>query len=189
MTILRKIGIGIVVLLVFIFGYIWTAYNSLVTKDELINTQFAQVETQYQRRFDLMPNLVASVKGAMAQEKEVFEKLADARSKYSGAKNSDQKIAASAEVDSAFSRLLVVMENYPQLKSVETVQTLMSQIEGTENRISVERKRYNDTIKDFNIMIKRIPSKWVANYMDLSEKTYFEAVKGSEVAPKVDFNK
>ncbi len=189
MSTTKKVWIGIAIVAVLIIGYIWLTYNKFVTLDELVNNQWAQVETQYQRRLDLMPNLVESVKGAMSQEQEVFGKLADARAKYSGATTPDQKIAASAGVESAFARLLVVMENYPQLKSIETVQTLMVQIEGTENRISVERKRYNETIKDLNVMVKRIPSKWIASSAGFSGRAYFEAAEGSEIAPKVDFNK
>lgn len=176
----------IIVIVVLLGGYIWSTYNKLVTTNENIDNQWAQVETQYQRRFDLIPNLVESVKGAMAQEQKVFGDLAAARANYSGAQNADQKAGAATQVESALSRLLVIMENYPDLKSSETVQTLMAQLEGTENRVSVERKRYNDTIKVFNVLVKRFPSSIVAGWLNYNERIYFEAVEGSDVAPAVD---
>lgn len=166
--------------------YYWSTYNSLVSVNESVNNQWAQVETQYQRRFDLIPNLVESVKGVMQQEQEIFLALADARSRYAGAATNDQKVAAASEVEGALARLLVVMENYPQLKSADTVQTLMIQLEGTENRISVERKRFNDLVRDYNTMIKRVPAKWIASSLDYTEKAYFDAVEGSDVAPAVN---
>jgi len=178
------IGIGVVAVIGVI--YIWTTYNRLITINETIDNQWAQVETQYQRRFDLIPNVVSAVKGAMAQEQKVFGDLADARSRYAGAGNSDQKALAASQLEGSFSRLLAVMENYPQLKSIDAVQTLMTELEGTENRVSVERKRYNDTVKSLNVMVKTIPAKWIASSMGFSERNYFEAVKGSEDAPKVD---
>ena len=167
--------------------YAWGMYNKMVTANENVDNMWAQVETQYQRRFDLIPNLVESVKGAMAQEQKVFGDLAEARTRYSGAQTINEKAEAATQVESALGRLLVVMENYPQLKSVETVQTLMVQIEGTENRISVERKRFNDAARDFNVMVKRIPAKWFASMFGFLEKAYFDAAAGSENAPAVKF--
>lgn len=166
----------------------WMAYNGMVSSSEAVDAQWKQVETQYQRRFDLIPNLVESVRGIMSQEKEVFGKLAEARSKYGGAATPSDKAQAATEVESALSRLLVVMENYPQLRSAETTQTLMAQLEGTENRIAVERKRYNDEAKDYNVRIKRFPGMIFANLFNFSEKKYFEATAGAENAPKVNFN-
>jgi len=163
----------------------WMAYNGMVSAAEATDAQWKQVETQYQRRFDLIPNLVESVKGAMQQEKDIFGKLADARTKYGGATSPSDKAQAAGEVESALSRLLVVMENYPQLNSMQTVQTLMAQLEGTENRISVERKRYNEMVRDFNVRIKRFPGVIFASIFNFTEKKYFEAAAGSEVAPKV----
>jgi len=176
--------IGIVVVLV--GGFVWTTYNKLVRTNEAIDNQWAQVETQYQRRFDLIPNLVSSVKGAMAQEQKVFGDLAEARTRYSGAGNSNDKAAAATEVEGALSRLLVVMENYPQLKSLDTVNTLMAQLEGSENRVSVERKRYNDTVKEFNVSIKIFPGNLIAGMLGYGERNYFEAAAGSETAPTVN---
>lgn len=162
------------------------AYNGMVSSSEGVDAQWKQVETQYQRRFDLIPNLVESVKGAMKQEKDVFGAIADARTKYGSAATPSDKAQAATEVESALSRLLVVMENYPQLKSMDTVQTLMSQLEGTENRISVERKRYNDLARDYNVRIKRFPGMIFASLFNFTEKKYFEATAGAENAPKVN---
>lgn len=178
------IVLGVVVLLGL---YVWVGYNNFVKANEGINNQWAQVETQYQRRFDLIPNLVNSVKGIMAQEQKVFGDLAEARTRYSGAASVGEKVAAANQVESALARLLVVMENYPQLKSAETVQTLMVQLEGAENRISVERQRYNDAVQSFNVMVKRFPSRLIAVVFGFSEKAYFESAQGAENAPNVSF--
>lgn len=166
--------------------YTWSVYNGLVSTNEAANSQWAQVETQYQRRFDLIPNLVAAVKGAMKQEQEVFDNLAEARSRYSGAVTVSDRVAAANQVESSFGRLLAVMENYPQLASIGTVQTLMAQLEGTENRVSVERKRYNDMIQSFNLVTKRFPSSVVASLFGFGDRAYFEAAAGTENAPKVE---
>jgi LemA protein len=163
------------------------SYNGLVQMNEGIDGQWAQVGAQYQRRFDLIPNLVEAVKGSMQQEKEVFGMIADARTKYSGAQTVDQKAQAAGQLDSAVGRLLVVMENYPQLKSNENVQTLMSQLEGTENRISVERMRFNDLVKEFNQKVKSFPTVMIAGMFGFKERSYFQAEAGAEKAPKVNF--
>ena len=181
---------GIIILLIVVVvlgGYIWTTYNKLVTTSETVDNGWAQVETQYQRRFDLIPNLVESVKGVMEQEKEVFLGIADARTKYSGASSVSEKAATAGQVESALGRLLVVMENYPNLKSSDNVTNLMTQLEGTENRVSVERKRFNDSVKGYNLMVKRVPAKLVAGMFGFDEKSYFESVEGSEEAPAVNF--
>lgn len=179
--------IGIVVLVLGIF--FWTTYNKLVTTNEKVDSQWAQVESQYQRRFDLIPNLVESVKGVMSQEQKIFGDLAEARTKYSGAISPEQKAEAANQVEGALGRLLVIMENYPQLKSSDNVQTLMSQLEGTENRVSVERMRYNETVQSYNLMIKRVPTRWIAGMFGFSERSYFKSEQGAEKAPKVDFSK
>jgi len=184
---MKKFLIILVIVVVIVASYGWSLYNKMVTGSENVDNAWAQVETQYQRRFDLIPNLVESVKGIMAQEKEVFGNIAEARTKYAGAATPNARAEAAGQVESALARLLVIMENYPELKSAENVQTLMVQLEGTENRISVERKRYNDTARDFNVMVKRIPAKWFAAMFGFAEKIYFESVEGSEVAPEVKF--
>ena len=176
--------IGVIVVVLF---YGWTTYNGLVTASVGIDGQWAQVETQYQRRFDLIPNLVESVKGIMIQEQTVFTAIAEARTKYSGAMTVDEKARAAGQVESALGRLLVITENYPQLKSSETVQTLMSQLEGTENRVSVERKRFNDAVASYNLKTKRFPSNILASLFGFSERAYLEAADGAENAPQVKF--
>lgn len=163
----------------------FSSYNSFVSLNEQINGQWAQVETQYQRRFDLIPNLVSSVQGIMKQEQKVFGDLAEARTHYAGATSVNDKAAAATQVEGALGRLLVVMENYPQLKSSETVQTLMSQLEGTENRVSVERQRFNDAVRVYDTRVKTMPSALIAKLFGFGARNYFEAATGAEVAPKV----
>jgi len=182
------LGIGIPVLLILIVvGLFWGTYNSLVTKSQAIEAQWAQVETQYQRRFDLIPNLVNSVKGMMTQEKTVFDNLAQARSKYAGATTVNEKAVAGGEVEVALGRLIAIMENYPQLRSVETVTQLMDELAGTENRISVERRRYNELVRDYNTTIKRVPTNIIASMFNFEAKDYFQSVSGADQVPKVEF--
>lgn len=183
---MKKGWIITIVIVVAIVLYGFGTYNGLVTKREAISGQQAQVESQYQRRFDLIPNLVASVKGVMKQEQAVFLALADARTKYGSVSGVSEKAAAAGEVESALSRLLVVMENYPQLKSSETVQTLMGQIEGSENRVAVERMRFNDMVKAYNLDTKRFPTNILASIFGFSPEAYFESATGAENAPKVE---
>ncbi len=184
---MNKTLLGVLAVVVIIGLYGASVYNGLVRSNEGVDAQWAQVETQYQRRFDLIPNLVASVQGAMKQEKEVFTALADARAHYAGAQSVDDKAAAAGQVESAFGRLLAIMENYPQLKSVDTVQSLMAEISGTENRISVERMRYNEMVRDYNIGVKTFPRSLMAGLFGFHARTMFEAAAGSDVAPKVQF--
>lgn len=163
-------------------------YNSLVAKTQAIENQWAQVETQYQRRFDLIPNLVSSVEGIMAQEQEVFGQIAEARTRYSGAATVEEKVKAAAQVESALGRLLVVMENYPELRSAENVSQLMDELAGTENRVAVERRRFNDLVKDYNTTIKKFPANLIAGTFGFNERAFFEAAEGAEKAPEVDIN-
>jgi len=176
----KKVWLIVLAVVVLVVLYAGGLYNSLVKDNENINGQWAQVETQYQRRFDLIPNLVNSVKGAMAQEKSVFDAIAEARTKYGSATTPEAKVGAANQVESALSRLLVVMENYPQLKSIDTVQTLMVQLEGTENRISTERGRFNDLVKTYDAKIKTIPANIFAKIFGFAERAYFESQDGSE---------
>ena len=179
--------IPIIAVVLIVGGYFVSTYNRLVKANEEVDVMWAQVESQYQRRFDLIENLVESVKGAMAQETEVFSKIAEARTRYSSAGTTDEKAQAVNGVESSLSRLLVIMENYPELNSLDTVKTLMSQIEGTENRIAVERQRYNDQVKVFNSDIKTVPTKWFASMFGMKERAYYESAEGAENAPKIDF--
>lgn len=185
-TIIWLVVIGAIVLLI---GWLWSSYNRLVVMSEQVDGQWAQVETQYQRRFDLIPNLVESVKGAMSQEEKVFGDLAEARTNYAGAQTVGEKTAAASQLEGAFSRLLVIMENYPELKSIDTVSTLMAQVEGTENRVSVERNRFNESVKNYNMVIKRLPMNMIAASFGYGEKNYFESAPEAAEAPKVDFNR
>ncbi len=162
-------------------------YNNLVVSREKVDNQWAQVQTQYQRRFDLIPNLVETVKGVAKQEQTVFGQIADARTKYGAAQTTDEKVAAANELETSLSRLLVIVENYPTLKSSESYQTLMTQLEGTENRVSVERQRFNDTVKDYNLTIKRFPANLLAGAFGFNEKTYFGAEASAQTAPAVKF--
>jgi LemA protein len=176
----------IIIALVLIYGAV--TYNNLVSANVAVDTQWAQVETQYQRRLDLIPNLVASVQGIFSQEQAIFTALAEARTRYSGAVSVNDKAQAATQVESALGRLLAVVENYPQLKSSETVQTLMTQLEGTENRVSVERGRFNSSVQSYNLLTKRFPSRFIASMFGFADKAYFEAASGAEVAPKVDLS-
>jgi LemA protein len=181
-------AVGAVVLVAIIIALSLVGmYNGLVTKSQAIESQWAQVETQYQRRFDLIPNLVNSVKGMMKQEQTVFQAIADARTKYGSAASVDAKAQAAGQVETALGRLIAVMENYPDLKSSQTVINLMDELAGTENRISVERRRYNDLVRDYNTQIKTFPTNMLAGMFGFTEKQYFQSVTGADQAPKVEF--
>lgn len=184
---MKKSTIIILIIVLLVLIYFGVTYNRLVTAFTFVDAQWAQVETQYQRRFDLIPNLVESVKGVMKQEQAVFNAIAEARTRYAGAKTTNEKVSAAGEVESSFARLLVVMENYPQLKSSENVFALQSQIEGTENRISVERGRFNDSVRGYNLIVSRFPSALVAKLFNYSTKLYFQSVQQAEEVPKVEF--
>lgn len=175
--------IGVVILLALYAGM---KYNGFVRTNEAVNAQWAQVESQYQRRLDLIPNLVSSVQGAMKQEQSVFSQLADARSRYAGATTPDQKAAAANQIETSLGRLIAVMENYPQLKSIDAVQGLMAELSGTENRVAVERMRYNEIVRDYNVSVKTFPSSLIAGMFGFGPRTMFEAAQGAENAPKVN---
>jgi LemA protein len=187
-------GVIIGVILVVLIGIgLWFGgvYNSMVTAEEDVDNAWAQVENQYQRRADLIPNLVETVKGFANQEEEIFTEVARLRSQWGEAKDSGSRsdqIEAAGGLDSAISRLLLVVENYPELKSNQNFLELQAQIEGTENRISVERKRYNDSVTDFNKLIKTFPRNFIAGFFGFDEADYFEADEGADVAPAVNFN-
>lgn len=182
-VILGALGLVAILAVVALVGY----YNNLVTMSQGIDGQWAQVETQYQRRFDLIPNLEESVKGFFEQEQKVFGDIAEARTRYSGAATVDEKAAAAGELEGVLARLLVIIESYPELKSDAAVVGLMDELAGTENRVSVERRRFNDLIRDYNTTIKRIPGSLIAGMFGFNARAYFEAVEGSDVAPTVDF--
>ena len=140
-----------------------------------------------QRRFDLIPNLVNSVKGLMTQEKTIFDNIAQARTKYGSAATVNEKAAAAGEIETALGRLLVVVENYPEIRSSTAVVGLMDELAGTENRISVERRRYNDMVRTYNTSVKTFPTNMIAGMFGFGEKEYFKSVSGADKAPKVEF--
>lgn len=162
-------------------------YNSLVVKSEDVQTALSQIDNQLQRRNDLIPNLVATVKGYAAQEKEIFTSIADARSKLAGAATVSEKAEADAQVTSALSRLLVIAENYPNLKSDANFRQLSDELAGTENRIAVARKDYNDAARVYNTSIRSFPASLIAGMFNFDRVDYFEAAEGAKDAPKVDF--
>jgi LemA protein len=198
--------VGVLILAVIIAGgYFISARNHIVTLDEQVNRQWAQVESQYQRRYDLIPNLVRTVQGNADFEKSTLEAVVNARSRVGqvaapsgppGAAASattdqasmDQFAAAQQGLSNALSRLLVVVERYPDLKASQGFLELQSQLEGTENRISVERGRYNETAQQYNTAIKKFPASIVANMSGFKPKAYFKGVAGSNQAPEVNFN-
>ncbi|HQM16140.1 MAG TPA: LemA family protein [Candidatus Woesebacteria bacterium] len=164
------------------------SYNGLVQKAQEVDAQWAQVETSYQRRYDLIPNLVEAAKGYLDQEKEILETIAMARQGYAGANTVAEKVEASAQVESALARLLVIIENYPELKSNETIAQVMDELAGTENRVSVERMRYNEIVREYNTRVKSFPVVMIAGMFGFSDKPYFEADSAAQSAPKVDFS-
>lgn len=184
---LKGVLLAIVVLVLLFGGWFLITYNSLVSADEGVDAQWYQVENQYQRRADLIPNLVETVKAYAAQEEKIFTEVTKYRSQWIAATTQDEKIAAAKGMDSSISRLLVVVENYPLLKSSDNFLALQAQLEGTENRIAVERMRYNEKARDYNTLIKRMPGSFVANTYGFKAKLYFEAEKGAEEAPAVKF--
>ncbi len=181
--------LGVIVLIGILFGgWFLITYNGLVSAQEGVDAQWYQVENQYQRRADLIPNLVDTVKGYAAHEEKVFTEVTKYRSQWSAAATQEEKMAAAQGMDSAISKLMVVVESYPQLKASENFLALQAQLEGTENRIAVERMRYNEKVRDYNTMLKRIPSSFVAGMLGSEPKAYFEAEKGAQDVPKVNFN-
>jgi LemA protein len=184
------IAIGIIVLLIFAgaSSYIG-ARNQMVTKNETVKAAWSQVDIVLQRRADLIPNLVETVKGFALQEQTVFGDIAKARSRLLSAATPSDKIAANQQLDGALGRLLVVVENYPQLKSNENFLRLQDELAGTENRIAVERKRYNDALQDYNTYIGLFPNSFWAGIAGFKRNdAYFAASEGAKTAPKVDFS-
>lgn len=178
-----KIILALIIAFLIFIAYPWGVYNSLVKSRESVKAQWQQVETQYQRRFDLIPNLVESVKGIMAQEQKVFGDLAEARTRYAGNRTPEN----ATQLETALGRLLVIVENYPELRSSENVAGLMAELAGTENRVAVERRRYNEKVRDYNQSIKIFPRNILANLFGFSEEQYFESQEGTENVPKVEF--
>ena len=195
----RKTWITIAIIAVvalFLYSSVKGTYNGMVTKSENVEGQWANVENSYQRRADLIPNLVNTVKGYAAHEQETFTAVVEARSKATGINlNADQLTPenlqqfqqAQSGLSSALSRLLVVVEKYPELKANQNFLELQKQLEGTENRISTERRKFNELAREYNTYIKSFPEKIWAGLFNFNAKAYFEAVEGTETAPTVEF--
>ena len=184
----RMRGIGAAVLVALMSaGLSGCSYNKFVGQEEAIKTQWGQVENQLQRRNDLIPNLVETVKGIAQQEKDVFGQIADSRAKLAGAKTPEQTIDAANQQSAALSRLLVVVENYPQLRSNEQFGRLMDELSGTENRIAVERMRYNEKVQAYNTSRRQFPSNVTAGIFGFKEYPVFNAPPEAERVPRVDF--
>ncbi len=165
-----------------------SVYNNLVNLDEGVDTAWAQVETVLQRRFDLIPNLVNTVKGYALHERGLLEEITKLRSQWGAAKGSEAKAKSATELESALGRLMVVVEKYPDLKANQNFLALQDELAGTENRISVERRRYNDTVREYNIAIRRFPANMLAGTLGFAKRdAYFEADEKAKSAPKVEF--
>lgn len=179
--------VGIIVLFALWIG---TSYNRLVSLSGSVDGQWANVQAQYQRRIDLIPNLVNTVKGYAKHEEGLFTKITELRSQWQSSVNKGDipgQQAAISGIEGALSRLLVVVENYPQLKANENFLSLQDELAGTENRIAVERQRFNDAVKNYNIKIKKVPTNIIANLFDFGPREFFEAKPGAEEAPNVQF--
>lgn len=182
--------IGIIILLVFIIPYSFLkgTYNSLVRMEEDVNGAWAQVENQLQRRYDLIPNYVETVKGYASHEKEVLMGVTEARSRVAGAQTINDKMEANNQLSSALSRLLVVVERYPDLKANTNFIRLQDELAGTENRIAVERRRFNEAVKAYNIKIRSFPTNILAGIFGFEKAAFFEVPKAVQEAPKVRFS-
>ena len=186
MKVMRTIGVAMLVTFMSA-GLSGCSYNKFVGQEEAIKTQWAQVENQLQRRNDLIPNLVETVKGIAQQEKDVFGQIADSRAKLAGAKTPEETINAANQQSAALARLLVVVEAYPQLRSNEQFGRLMDELSGTENRISTERMRYNERVQEYNVSRRKFPSNVTAGIFGFKEYPLFNAPPEAERVPKVDF--
>ena len=185
--ILIGVLVGILLLAVSLYGFFRGTYNQFVSLDEGVKSSWAQVENQLQRRFDLIPNLVETVKGYAKQEKDVLVEVTNARAKVGGANTVPDKINANNQLSGALSRLLVVVEKYPDLKSNQNFIRLHDELAGTENRIAVERKRYNDAVKVYNVAIRSFPSNLLAGMFGFNKAAFFEAPATAKAAPQVKF--
>ena len=188
-----KTGVIILIVIVLLLFFCGSAFvsrrNQMVMKREAVKSAWSQVDVVLQRRNDLIPNLVETVKGIAGQEQKVFGDIAAARAAMMGAKSPAEKIAANGQVESALGRLFVIVENYPQLRSNENFMRLQDELAGTENRIAVERKRYNDTLQDYNTYIGLFPNNIVASMSGFTrDEAYFKTEEGARQAPKVNFN-
>ena len=183
---LLALGIPIIIVFLIVISFVGI-YNSLVKLNEEVNNKWAQVETQYQRRVDLIPNLVATVKGAGNFEANTLEEITRLRSKWQSSSGIDQKVQAATQIESALSRLLLVAENYPQLKATQNYLSLQDELANTENKVAVERGRYNEAVRNFNARIKIFPSRIAASWLGYNDKAYFQSNQGAQNPPNVNF--
>ncbi|MBV7274091.1 LemA family protein [Clostridiaceae bacterium UIB06] len=184
-----KISLIILAVLAIIFLPLIGSYNSIVGLEQKVNAAESNIDAQLQRRSDLIPNLVQTVKGYAAQEKTIFTDVANARAKLAGAQTITDRANADAQLSSSLSRLLVVVERYPDLKSNQNFKDLSVALEGTENRIAIARQDYNNYVNDYNTSIKRFPNSIVSGMFGFSQKPYYKASQGAQEVPKVDFTK
>lgn len=183
-TIILISGIAVVGILIAMFA---SSYNSFVSAEEDVDQSYSQIETQLQRRADLIPNLVNTVKGYASHEESVINDVTEARANLTGARTPEDQATANDELTGALNRLLVVVENYPDLKANQNYQQLMDELAGTENRIAVARKDYNDQVASFNKKVKQFPGSMIAGVFNFDEKEYFRSSEGADQAPTVDF--
>jgi len=185
--VLGPIGIIIIILVLLALLFI-PKYNSLVTAEESVDSKWAQVENQLQRRYDLIPNLVESVKGYAKHEQDIIASISEARSQMGNARSPEEQAVANDALNGALSRLLVVVENYPNLKADANFRQLMDELAGTENRLAVAREDYNNEVQTFNKNVKRFLGNLIAGMFGFEQKEYFKAAAGSEKAPSIDFS-
>jgi LemA protein len=179
---------GIIAVIVVIVLWAFSGYNGLVSQKENVDNQWRQVETSYQRRFDLIPNVVQTVKGAANFEQSTLIAVTEARTQWQNAGgNKASEVAAAQNLDSSLSRLLVTVESYPQLQATQAYRDLITELEGTENRIAVARKDYNDAVRDYNVRVKTFPTVIIAGMFGYAPEKGFESTPGSETAPQVNF--
>lgn len=178
----------IAILIVLVGGWLWSGYNGLVSAREAVDGSWAQVETQYQRRVDLIPNLVSTVQGASNFEQETLQQVTAARTQWMDAGDRESQVAAANQMEGALARLLVTVEAYPQLQATQAYRDLMTQLEGTENRIGTARRDYNLEVQSYNVQVKRFPTVVLAGLFGFGEEEFFESAPGSENAPTVDFD-
>jgi LemA protein len=188
---LMAVGVGVLLLALLVGGCAFQGYNQAITLDEAVKNQWAQVENQLQRRYDLIPNMVATVKGDTEQEKAVFLGIAEAQKsyfQYQHATTTAERAESANQVEGALSRLLVLQQQYPQLRSTELFLKLQDTLEGTENRVSVERRNYNDVVQTLNSWARRFPNTLWASLAGVKEASYFKIDEAAKTVPKVDFS-
>ena len=184
---MKKSTMVIIAVIAIIMIMLVSSYNGIVGKAEEVDNKFATIDTQLQRRADLIPNLVNTVKGYAAQEKEIIDSVTEARAKLAGANTVAEKAEADEELTSALNRLMVVIENYPELKSSQNFVQLSDELAGTENRIATARRDYNEAVKEYNLKIKKFPTSLMANMFGYESKEYFQASVNSQEVPNVNF--